>query len=94
MMTFENVKFHEYLVCKSDNCHIALLFRTPARTDQFDSFHEVGHEAANIKIFCNANLSSHVNINISNLELRFFLDLTFTNLNVPNIIISPSLSRE
>ena len=40
-MTFENVKFHEYLVCKSDNCHMALLLRTPG---QFDSFHEVGQE--------------------------------------------------
>ena len=48
MMTFENVKFHEYLVCKSDNCHIALLFRTPGWTDQFDSFHEVGQRAGEL----------------------------------------------
>ena len=32
-MTFENVKFHEYLVCKSDNCHMALLLRTPGHFD-------------------------------------------------------------
>ena len=72
MMTFENVKFHEYLVCKSDNCHMALLLRTPGH---FDSLLEVGLEESRVtlakfRIFCNGQLSA--SIGYFGLDYKYF----------------------